>query len=682
MDKHVGTPGDLTSDDTRELSRFAAVTIGAVLFFAVSGLPIFLETGDVASALGGLVLGLLALFMFYGRRQLLKGHVTRAAIIIVSGLLAGVLASAGIPPPVPALAAFPIVGVAFALAFLRGRQLTVTLIASWLVAVAVAVITEVTPPSPDLPAEVAAALRVGGMAAVVGLSCVVLYRHRSRLESAIDRVEASGEALRENEVRYRTVVEGVREVIFRINAAGRWELLNRAWEELTHQTVAESLGRPVVDFIHPDDRQHHADLVLPVAAGSVDEYRRELRLTGTDETPIWVEIHARPIHDDLGEFIGMSGTLTDITERRALQERLVVQAFHDDLTGLANRALFKDRLEHAIARRARRPGLVGLLFLDIDRFKTINDSLGHTAGDQLLTAVADRLRAVLRPEDTIARLGGDEFAIVVEDVGSPEEALALAERIRSAFVAPFEHQDRHITITASIGVVVTSGTTRSADELLRDADVAMYRAKVSGRGSYALFERSMQVEVAARMELESDLRAAIEGEQISLAYQPIVSLESQRITGIEALARWDHPVRGSVPPSIFIPSAEESGLVVALGRWVLRKACSDLAGLRALGGPAADLRLSVNVSPHQLREHRFVEDVLGALRESGVPAAALTLEVPRASCSTAARTASSTSARCAPPVVACRSTTSVPGTPRSGTFAPCRSTSSRSTSRS
>jgi len=627
VDETISPRGDLSSDDTRELARFASVTIGVVLLFAVAGFPIFLETGDVASAIGGSVFAVLAVLLIYGRRQLIRGHASRAAVIIVAGLLGGVLVSAAIPPPVPALAAAPILGLAFALAFLRGRRLKATLVASWIVAIAAALIVEVTPASADMPPVLAAGFRVGGMAALVGLTGVVLYRHRRRLELAVNRAQAATEALRENEVRYRTVVEGVREVVFRIDAAGRWELLNRAWVELTHHTVADSVGRPVLEFVHPDDRQHHADLVLSVPAGSVDEYRRELRLSGPDETPIWVEIHARPIHDDLGGYLGMSGTLTDITERRALQERLLVQAFHDDLTGLANRALFKDRLEHALTRRARSPGLVGLLYLDIDRFKTVNDGLGHAAGDHLLTAVAHRLRAMLRPEDTIARLGGDEFAIVIEDVGSPEEALAQAERVRSAFESPFEHEDRLITITASIGVVVTSGVNRSADELLRDADVAMYRAKVGGRGSYALFEPSMQAEVAARMELESDLREAIEGEHIALVYQPIVSLANQRITGIEALARWDHPVRGSVPPSIFIPSAEESGLIVALGRWVLRRACAELAGLRALGGAAADLRLSVNLSPRQLREHDFVEDVLGALRESGVPARALTLEV-------------------------------------------------------
>ena len=619
--------GELSPDDTRELSRFAAATIAVVLFFALTGLPIFLETGDQATAIGASVLAVMAGFLFFGRRQLLRGHVGRAVTFIVAGLLASVLISAAIPPPVPALAAAPILAVAFALAFLRGRRLKVALISAWLVAIAAAVVTELTPAGPDLPPEIASALRVGGMAAIVGLVGLVLARHRRRLEAVIVRAQDAGDALRDSEARYRTVVEDVREVIFRIDAEGRWALLNRAWEELTHHTVADSLGRAVLEFVHVDDRQHHADLVLPVASGSVDEYRRELRLAGPDETAIWVEIHARPMHDDAGQFLGMSGTLTDITARRPLEERLLVQAFRDDLTGLANRALFKDRLEHALTRRVARPSLVALLFLDVDRFKTINDSLGHSAGDQVLTAIADRLRAVLRPEDTIARLGGDEFAIVVEGVSAPEEALALAERIREAFEAPFRYGDRQITIRSSIGVVVAGSGDRSADELLRDADVAMYRAKVSGQGSYALFEPSMQAEVAARMELEHDLRDAVERNQLSLAYQPIVSLADRRVVGVEALARWHHPVRGNIPPAIFIGSAEETGLIVALGRWVLRQACRDLAELRSLDGAGSDLRLSINVSPRQLRERTFVEDVLGALRVNLLPPSALTLEV-------------------------------------------------------
>jgi diguanylate cyclase (GGDEF)-like protein len=316
-----------------------------------------------------------------------------------------------------------------------------------------------------------------------------------------------------------------------------------------------------------------------------------------------------------------------VTIRRDLEERLVQQAFHDDLTGLANRALFKDRVEHAVTRRAQGPRLAALLFLDLDRFKTVNDGLGHTAGDALLVAIAERLHSVLRPEDTIARLGGDEFGILVEDLQLPQEALALAERVQGAFSEPFQVGERQIAIRSSIGVVMASGGDRTADDLLRDADVAMYRAKVSGRGSYALFETSMQAEVAARLELESDLREAIEQNQLTLAYQPIIALRDGTVAGVEALARWRHHDRGDVPPAVFIPSAEESGLILPLGRWVLRRACEDLAVLRRAGRAAAVLRVSVNVSPRQLSDPGFVDDVRGALRDADLPADALCIEV-------------------------------------------------------
>ena len=388
-----------------------------------------------------------------------------------------------------------------------------------------------------------------------------------------------------------------------------------------------SIGHPITEFIHPDDREPHADLARSIVAGKLDGYRHELRLVGKHGTDIWVEAHAQGIRDDGGAFAGMSGTLTDVTVRRGLEERLVMQAFHDDLTGLANRALFKDRVEHALSRRSQGRRLVGLLFLDLDRFKTVNDSLGHNVGDGLLVAIAGRLHTVLRPEDTIARLGGDEFAILVDDLNAPEEVLLLAERVLAAFDWPFRFDEREITIRCSVGVVLAAGGHRTADDLLRDADVAMYRAKVSGRGSYALFEPSMQAEVAARQELESELREAIEHERLTLAYQPIVDLRDGSIVAVEALARWLHPTRGDVPPAVFIPSAEESGLILPLGRWVLRRACLDLAELRQRGGRSAQLRMSVNLSPRQLGDPRIVDDVLGALLEAGLPPDALNIEI-------------------------------------------------------
>jgi diguanylate cyclase (GGDEF)-like protein/PAS domain S-box-containing protein len=624
----AGTPRNarLAAEETREVARLAAVMATVVLAFAVLGVAIVFETGDPASVAGTVTQIAAGAALLYARRQLLLGRSQRGIALLVSSVLVSVLVMAPIPPPVPALAAAPIMAVAFALSFLDGRRLYVALIAAWVVSVVTAIIIEVTPASPDLPPEFAAALRVGTFAAVVGLVGLVLYRHRRRLELAVSSAQTAGDALRDSEARYRTVVEGVREVIFRVDGDGRWTLLNHAWEELTGYGVADSLGRPLLDFIDPEDRGHHPNLTSPTVDGEVHEFRHELRLVGKDGTAIWVEAHARPLHDDDGRFSGMSGTLTDINVRRELEQRLVVQAFHDDLTGLANRALFKDRVEHALTRRPDGRRLAAVLFLDLDRFKTVNDSLGHTVGDGLLVTIAERLKAVLRPEDTIARLGGDEFAILVEDVATVQDVLALAERISAAFNSPFRLGDREITIRSSVGVVLASSGHRTADDMLRDADVAMYRAKASARGSYALFEPSMQAEVAARQELESELREAITHEGLTLAYQPIVDLRSGKIVSIEALARWPHPVRGDVPPSVFIPSAEESGLILPLGRWVLRRACLDLAELRRAGGVAADLRLSVNLSPRQLGD-RIVEDVLGALREAGLSPDVLDLEI-------------------------------------------------------
>ncbi len=617
---------ELLADDIRELDRLALVVIVVGLLFAFASAALAIETGDTASGIGAAVLAGLSACMVYARRQL-RRRPQRAAVLLVAGFLVTILFLAPIPPPTPALAAAPIMGVAFALSFLQGRRLTLTIIAAIAVSLVAAILVELTPNSPDLSAEISAGLRVTTSVIVVALVGLVLYRHRRRLERAVTGAQDARDALRDSEVRYRTVVEGVREIIFRVDTDGRLALLNHAWEELTGHPVADSIGRSILGFIHPEDRELSNDLARPVAQGQVEEYRHEFRLVGLDGTDIWVEAHARATHDDDGLFSGMSGTLMDITARRELEARLVMQAFHDDLTGLANRALFKDRVEHALTPRSKASRFVGLLFLDLDRFKTVNDSLGHTVGDGLLIAIGNRLQAAVRPEDTIARLGGDEFAILVEDVVGPRQVLDLAERISRTFDTPFRADEREITIRCSIGVVVASGKNRSADDLLRDADVAMYRAKVSGRGSYALFEPSMQAEVAARLELESDLREAIEHEHLTVAYQPIVDLQSNRIVAIEALARWSHPVRGDVSPAIFIPSAEESGLILSLGAWVLRRACQDLADLRLRGGVASDLRLSVNMSPRQLGDRGIVDKVLGALHEAGLPPDALEIEI-------------------------------------------------------
>jgi diguanylate cyclase (GGDEF)-like protein len=312
-----------------------------------------------------------------------------------------------------------------------------------------------------------------------------------------------------------------------------------------------------------------------------------------------------------------------LTDARRV-DTMLHQALHDALTGLPNRALFTDRIQHALVQGRRRGTSCGVIFLDLDRFKTVNDSLGHAAGDELLVAVARRIDESLRSADTAARLGGDEFAVLLEDLAGPEEAVLVAERISESLHAPVTVQGREVFVSSSVGIAVGRV---SAHELLRQADVAMYRAKSEGKGRYRVFEESMQAEVVERLELEGELLRAIERDEIAVHYQPVVTLDGHTLAGFEALARWTHPTRGLVPPPHFIPLAEENGSIVALGRQILRTACRQAARWMDEFPTAEPRIMSVNLSGRQLEDPNIVSDVAAALADSGLPATALVLEI-------------------------------------------------------
>jgi diguanylate cyclase (GGDEF)-like protein len=312
-----------------------------------------------------------------------------------------------------------------------------------------------------------------------------------------------------------------------------------------------------------------------------------------------------------------------LTDARRV-DAMLHQALHDALTGLPNRALFTDRLQHALTQGRRRGSASGVIFLDLDRFKTVNDSLGHAAGDDLLVAVARRIGDCLRSADTPARLGGDEFAVLLEDLRSPHEAELVAERIADALREPIAVVGRDVYVTASIGIAVG---TADAEELLRQADAAMYRAKAQGKSRHVVFEESMHAEVLERLELEGDLLRVIERGGIEVHYQPVIALDGRTLAGFEALARWNHPTRGLVPPPHFIPLAEENGSIVELGRHVLRTACRQAARW-VEEFPSAEPRImSVNLSGRQLEDPNIVADVAAALADSGLPASGLVLEI-------------------------------------------------------
>jgi diguanylate cyclase (GGDEF)-like protein len=325
------------------------------------------------------------------------------------------------------------------------------------------------------------------------------------------------------------------------------------------------------------------------------------------------------------EIVGRVWSFRDVTERRRLEMELSHQAFHDSLTGLANQALFRDRVGHALTRANRGRRRIAVLFLDVDNFKTVNDSLGHTAGDQVLVSLAQRLLASVRLSDTAARLGGDEFAVLLEDLESEAEVLDVAARLLDSLRQPFAAADREVFVSASIGVVFDDRAA-DTDQLLRNADLAMYTAKRRGRGRYEVFEAAMHSAAVDRLEIEHDLRLAIEAHDLYIEYQPVVSLRTGLVTEVEALARWDHPTRGPIPPTTFIPLAEETGLIRSLGRRILLDSCTQFREWQRDNPALESVRLSVNLSTRQLHDG-VVDQIVDALAASGLPAANLVLEI-------------------------------------------------------
>ena len=344
---------------------------------------------------------------------------------------------------------------------------------------------------------------------------------------------------------------------------------------------------------------------------------------------------SQPIKTTTDDELGVVGEAFNAMMERLRHSRgeLVHQAFHDALTGLPNRALFQDRTEQALTRshRGRRhdgtAGHVAVLFLDLDDFKGVNDGFGHGTGDQLLKTVATRLRDTLRSEDTIARLGGDEFAILLEQLPDHVHAERAADRLLQALTKPITINGRDHTTDASVGVAVSTRPTDTAEELLRNADVAMYAAKAAGRGRRATFAPKMHTEVFSRVSIEADLRRALDRDEFRLVYQPVLDLQTRRTVAVEALLRWDHPEKGEIAPARFIPAAERSGLIIPLGRWVLEQATAQAATFQQLPGANDELTVAVNLSPRQLQDPHLVGDVERALDEAGIAPETLVLEL-------------------------------------------------------
>ncbi|HUR94327.1 MAG TPA: EAL domain-containing protein [Gemmatimonadales bacterium] len=428
-------------------------------------------------------------------------------------------------------------------------------------------------------------------------------------------------AARQNEARFRSLVQHSSDVILVTRTDGTIRFVSPSATRVFGYDPAAMLKQGVPELLHPEDRERAATFFRDAGSAPGVTGPVEWRFRQSDGSWLHAEILATNLlHDPTVR--GLVLNSRDVSERRRLEEQLIHQAFHDPLTGLANRALFRDRVSHALALAHRRGHTVTVLFMDLDDFKTVNDSLGHAEGDRLLIAAAERFLACARSADTVARLGGDEFAILIEGTDGRE---GLPDRLAAAMSHPFSLSGNQLRVTASIGVA-TAGGDDTADDLLRNADVAMYAAKRHGKGRAATFESRMYADIRERLDLEAALRAAIEGNQLTLHYQPIVNLQSGTIYGLEALLRWEHPQFGRLLPQHFIPLAEETGLIVHLGAWVLGEACRQLHAWRR-DYPEQPLSVSINISGRQLQGAGLTDALRQTLTSSGVDPSSVVLEI-------------------------------------------------------
>ena len=429
-----------------------------------------------------------------------------------------------------------------------------------------------------------------------------------------------------SEERFRSLVQNASDATAILDADWRIRYVTPASERVWGHMAEELLGTSASAIVHLDDQEAAGAFFAEALEHPSTNMTTELRLRHANGTWREFEVIANNLLDQPA-VAGLVLTGRDVTERKDFERQLQQLAFHDSLTGLPNRALLTDRLERALERADRLFSRVAVLFIDIDNFKLINDGLGHGAGDRLLVAFADRLRGCIRAGDSTARLGGDEFIFLLEDISASTEATEVAERVAEVLRAPLSVGDREVIVSASIGIALHTPHRERTESILRKADLALYRAKAAGKARWALFEATMETDALERLELEADLRRALERNEFRVVYQPIISLRDGRVVEVEALARWQHPVRGHISPAQFIPIAEETGLIEPLGLWVLEEACGQAVRTQTEVASAQSLVMSVNVSGRQFQAPGLVDQIKRVLAETGLAPNQLKLEI-------------------------------------------------------
>ena len=613
----------------RSLERFLLRGAAVGAFFAASSATAGVTFQDPRIVITGAVWTAGALGFIVARRLVRRGVMRGALALAASCLFFAGLAVAALQPVYPVLAVLPLIAVGVALPVTRGRALARLIVAAWSATIVIGFVLEFSDYELVAPSWYAPTFRVLGLAAAMGIFLFLLWQFSERLHLALAEARVAGEARETSETRYRTLVERLPGVVYVAEAGrhGRWHYVSAQIEHLLGFPPRAWLDDPGLwaRQIHPDDRDRVlADSPAPAdGEPAVTEYR----LTTADGRAVWVRDYEAVIGRSGSGADLVQGVMVDISDAKRLEEELAHHAFHDPLTGLPNRLLFMDRLQLAVARAARAGRRVGVIYLDLDDFKVINDTLGHGAGDRLLVEVAHRLAVAVRTIDTVSRPGGDEFTVLIDDVSNEATIDEVAERIATSLAAPFTISQREVTITVSMGIATLGDGTRAPDELVAQADAALYEAKSRGKARHERFDPAMTARAWARLEIEADVRRGLERQEFRVHYQPVVDLRTGRIDELEALVRWERPGRGLVMPSEFVPTAEESGLIVPLGRFVLEEACRATRAWQLELQAAANIAVSVNLSARQFRAAGLVDTVSEVLATTGLPAASLKLEI-------------------------------------------------------